>query len=188
MKKPFKQYFLASLAAVVMASFALAPVAEAARDGKGGGGGGGGGGGNRAASAGGGSKQVDRSKADARSTNVRSTSANSVNNNYRNTTTNVNNTNVNRNTNVNNTNVNRNTNVNISVDNNNGWDNDYHPVGTALAVGAAVAVTSAVIGTLVQAPPPGCVPVNYGGMVYQQCGATWYQPQGPQFIVVNPPY
>ena len=169
MKISFKPSFLGSLAAVVMASLALAPVAQAARDGKGGGGGG-----NRAASAGGGGKQVDRSKADARSNNVRSTSTNSVNH-----------SNVNRNTN---TNVNRNTNVNINVDNNNGWDNDYHPVGTALAVGAAVAVTSAVIGSLVPAPPPGCVPVNYGGMVYQQCGGTWYQPQGPQFIVVNPPY
>jgi hypothetical protein len=184
MKKSFKQSFLASLAAVVMASFAVAPVAEAARDGKGGGGGGG----NREASGGGGGKQVDRSKADARSNNVRSTSANSVNNTNVNRNTNVNNTNVNRNTSVNNTSVNRNTNVNVNVDNHNGWDNDYHPVGTALAVGAAVAVTSAVIGSLVPAPPPGCVPVNYGGMIYQQCGSTWYQPQGPQFIVVNPPY
>jgi len=25
-------------------------------------------------------------------------------------------------------------------------------------------------------------------MVYQQCGGTWYQPQGSQYIVVNPPY
>jgi len=25
-------------------------------------------------------------------------------------------------------------------------------------------------------------------MVYQQCGSTWYQPQGSQYVVVNPPY
>ena len=37
-------------------------------------------------------------------------------------------------------------------------------------------------------PPPGCVPVNYGGVVYQQCGSTWYAPQGSQFAVVAPPY
>jgi hypothetical protein len=30
--------------------------------------------------------------------------------------------------------------------------------------------------------------VNYGGTVYQQCGSTWYQPQGSQYVVVNPPY
>ena len=54
--------------------------------------------------------------------------------------------------------------------------------------GATVAVTSAVIGSMVRTPPPGCVPVNYGGMVYQQCGTTWYQPQGAQYVVINPPY
>jgi hypothetical protein len=41
---------------------------------------------------------------------------------------------------------------------------------------------------MVHAVPAGCVPVNYGGMVYQQCGGVWYQPQGPQYMVVNPPY
>ena len=58
----------------------------------------------------------------------------------------------------------------------------------AVAVGAAVAVTSAVIGSMVNTVPANCVPVNYGGMVYQQCGSTWYQPQGSQYVVVNPPY
>ena len=71
---------------------------------------------------------------------------------------------------------------------NNGWDNDYHPVATAAAVTAAVAVTSAVVGSMVRTVPAGCVPVNYGGMIYQQCGSTWYQPQGSQYIVINPPY
>ena len=47
---------------------------------------------------------------------------------------------------------------------------------------------SAIIGSMVRTVPGNCVPVNYGGMVYQQCGSTWYQPQGPQYIVVNQPY
>ncbi len=120
-------------------------------------------------------RQVDSSKADARTNNVRSTSTNNVNSN--------------RNTNVN---ASRNTNVNVNVNNNNccnnGWDNDYHPVATAAAVGATVAVTSAIVGSMVRTVPANCVPVNYGGMVYQQCGGTWYQPQGSQFVVVNAPY
>ena len=36
--------------------------------------------------------------------------------------------------------------------------------------------------------PGNCAPVNYSGMVYQRCGNTWYQPQGSQYVVVNPPY
>jgi hypothetical protein len=97
-----------------------------------------------------------------------------------------------RNTSVNNVNVNKNVNVNVNNNNNGcchgGWDNDYHPVATAVAVTATVAVTAAVIGSIVKAPPPGCVPVNYRGVIYQQCGQTWYMPQGPQYIVVGPPY
>jgi hypothetical protein len=94
-----------------------------------------------------------------------------------------------------NTNINANKNVNVNVDNNhrggccnNGWDNDYHPVATAAAVTAAVVVTSAVVGSMVRTVPAGCVPVNYGGYIYQQCGSTWYQPQGSQYVVINPPY
>ena len=170
----------AGLVALVVAAFALTSVAEAAREGRGGGGGGGG---NRAApshSGGGGANrapaQANNAKADTRSNNVRSTSVNNVN--------------TSRNTNVN---ASRNTNVNINVEGNNncchnGWDDDYHPVATAAAITATVAVTSAVIGSMVRTVPANCVPVNYGGMVYQQCGSTWYQPQGTQFIVVNPPY
>ncbi|AKM31113.1 hypothetical protein AB870_14770 [Pandoraea faecigallinarum] len=109
---------------------------------------------------------------DARTRNVRNTSVNNVNN-------------------VNNVNVNRN--VNVNVDNHGGyyhggWDDDYHPVATAAAVTAAVGVTAAVVGSVVHSVPANCVPVNYRGMIYQQCGNTWYQPQGTQFIVVNPPY
>jgi hypothetical protein len=176
MKRSFGKLLTASLAALVLASFAMAPYADAAAARGGGGGGGGGaraagsgGGGARAAGAGGGaarqSAQVDNSRADTRTNNVRSTSVNNVN-------------------------VDRDVNVNVEDHGGccGGWDNDYHPVATAAAVGSAVAVTSAVVGSLVRSVPPSCVPVNYGGMVYQQCGSTWYQPQGSQYVVVNPPY
>ena len=169
MKNLFSKLLLTPLAMLVLTSFALAPIAEA--QGRGGGGGGGaraqaaGGGGARAQAAGGGAPrqnaQVNNSRADVRTNNVRNTSVNNVN-------------------------VNRNTNVN--VEGHGGWDNDYHPVATAAAVGATVAVTSAVIGSMTRTVPANCVPVNYGGMVYQQCGSTWYQPQGSQYVVVNPPY
>lgn len=109
----------------------------------------------------GGGGQFNNAHADARSRNVRNTSVNNVN-------------------------VNRN--VNVNVDRHGGWDNDYHPVATAAAVTATVAVTSAVIGSIVHSVPSGCAPVNYGGMIYQQCGGTWYQAQGPNYIVVNAPY
>jgi hypothetical protein len=113
--------------------------------------------------------QVDNSRKDVRTNNVRNSSVNNVNNNV---------------------NVNRNVNVDVDVDRGGccGWDNDYHPVATAAAVTATVAVTSAIVGSIVNAPPPGCVPVNYGGIIYQQCGSTWYQPQGTQYVVINPPY
>jgi len=169
MSYSFRNLVLAPLAALVLASVAVAPPAEAA--GKRGGGGAGaraGGGGSHAG--GGGAKknvQVNNNKRDVRSTNVRNTSVNNVN-------------------------VNKNTNVNVDVDRRGGgccgWDNDYHPIATAAAVTATVAVTSAVVGSIVNAPPPGCVPVNYGGYIYQQCGTTWYQPQGSQYVVINPPY
>ncbi len=178
MKRSFGKLLPAALAALVLASFAMAPYADAARGGGGGGGGGGrgggggGGGGARASGGGGGggggsrqAAQANNSRADARTNNVRSGSVN----------------------NVNNVNVERNVNVEGGCCGG-GWDNDYHPVATAAAVTAAVGVTSAIVGSMVQSPPANCVPVNYGGMVYQQCGGTWYQPQGAQFVVVNPPY
>jgi hypothetical protein len=164
MKRSFGKLRRASLAALVLASFAMVPYADAAGRGGGGGARAAGGGGSARAGAGGGARQsaqVNNSRADARTNNVRSSSVNNVN-------------------------VNRN--VNIDVDHGGGWDNDYHPVARAAAVGAAVAVTSAVVGSMVQSVPPSCVPVDYGGMIYQQCGSTWYQPQGSQFVVVNPPY
>lgn len=154
----------AAMVLFMAAGLALAPLAQAAGN-RGGGGGHAGGG-----HAGGGAKskpQVNHSRTDTRTNNVRSTSVN---------------------------NVNVNKNVNVNVDNNrggcchNGWDNDYHPIATAAAVTATVAVTSAIVGSIVNAPPPGCVPVNYGGYIYQQCGSTWYQPQGTQYVVIAPPY
>lgn len=175
MKTSFTKLFVAPVMALTLASFVMVPVAEAARGGGGGrgggaemrGGGGGGGGGARA-----GGRQIDNSRADARTNNVRSSSVNSVNSNR----------NVNRNTNIN-----ASREVNIDVDNDcchGGWDNDYHPVATA----AAITATAAIIGSLVRTVPANCVPVNYGGVVYQQCGSTWYQPQGGQYVVINPPY
>lgn len=166
MKKSVSKLLVAPLSALLLASFVLAPVAEARERG------GGGGGGRQAAKGGGGNKvKVNNNSRDVRSTNVRNTSVNNVN-------------------------VKKNTNVNVNVDNDRhrhgGWDNDYHPIATAAAVTATVAVTSAVIGSIVRTVPPNCVPVNYHGMIYQQCGNTWYQPQyvGPQvqYVVVAPIY
>lgn len=168
MKYSVSRFILAPLMALIVAGLA-APV-EAAREGGARAGGAQAGGGARAsgAQAGGGgarqSAQVNSSRKDVRTNNVRNTSVNNVN-------------------------VNRNVNVNVEGHGGCcGWDNDYHPVATAAAVGATVAVTSAVVGSMVRYPPPGCVPVNYGGIVYQQCGTTWYQPQGSQYVVINPPY
>src|SRR5262245_42491803 len=161
MKSSLRKRFLAALTACALAGFTVATVVEAA-------GARGGGGGARAAGGGAGpSAQVNNRRADARTNEVRSSSVNNVN--------------VSRDVNVS-----RNVNVDVDVDRGCcGWD---HPVAAAAVVGATVAATSAVVGSIVYAPPPGCVPVNYGGMVYQQCGSTWYQPQGSQYVVVNPPY
>jgi hypothetical protein len=146
MKSANRKLLLAKSAALVLASFALMSVTQAYV-----------GGATRQTA------QINNSRADVRTNNVRNTSVN----------------------NVNNVNVQKNVNVNVQGG---GWDNAYHPVATAAAVGATVAVTSAVVGSMVRTVPAGCVPVNYGGVVYQQCGATWYQPQGGQYIVVHPPY
>ena len=164
MKRSFNTLFVASLTAFVLVGFAMAPAAEAAR---------GGGGGARAGGAGGGgaSRQVNNSNRDARANNVRDTSVNNVNSSR----------NVNRDVSRD---VSRDVNVDVDVDHHGGWDNDYHPIAAA----AVVAGTAAIIGSMVSTVPASCVPINYGGMIYQQCGSTWYQPQGAQYIVVNPPY
>ena len=100
--------------------------------------------------------------------------------------------NVNRSTSVNrNTNVNVDRDVNIDVDVDNGWNDWDHPVARAAAVTTAVAVTSAVIGSIVYSVPPSCVTTVVNGVAYQQCGNTWYQPQYAgttvQYVVVNAP-
>ena len=66
MKKSFSKFFLAPLTVLVLASFALAPVAEAGRGGGGGGGARAGGG----AHAGGGDRQINNSNRDVRANNV----------------------------------------------------------------------------------------------------------------------
>ncbi|WP_028225111.1 DUF6515 family protein [Paraburkholderia ferrariae] len=61
------------------------------------------------------------------------------------------------------------------------------PVAAAVMVG----VTAAVVGSIVATLPPSCGTVVVGGVAYEQCGATWYQPQyvgtQVQYVVVAPP-
>lgn len=90
----------------------------------------------------------------------------------------------------NNVNVNNRKNVNVNVNHNGGgyhgggccygggYHNDvWHAVGTAAAVTATVAVTSAVIGSVTTSRPTGCVPSTINGASYLQCGSNWYQPE-----------
>ena len=93
-------------------------------------------------------------------------------------------TSVNRNATVNqNVNVTRNVNVDV--------DNRCCGNGQALAVAGAVAVTAAAIGTVAHSIPPSCTAVVSGGVTYQQCGSTWYQPQyagtSVTYVVTSPP-
>lgn len=90
-----------------------------------------------------------------------------------------------------NVNTNRNVNVDRHVDIDVDNDHHHHPIATAAAVGATVAVTSAVVGSMVRTLPPSCSAVVVNGMTYQQCGGAWYQPQyagsSVQYVVINPP-
>lgn len=97
-----------------------------------------------------------------------------------------------------NVNVDNNRNVNVNVNGNgcggcnNGWyDDDDWNVGRAVVTTAAVVGTAAVIGSIVSSVPPSCVQTNINGIIYQQCGNTWYQPQyvgsTVNYVVVNPP-
>ena len=93
-------------------------------------------------------------------------------------------TTVNRNATVNqNVNVSRNVNVDV--------DHGCCGNGQALAVAGAVAVTAAAVGTVAHSIPPSCTAVVSGGVTYQQCGSTWYQPQyagtSVTYVVTNPP-
>ncbi len=44
-----------------------------------------------------------------------------------------------------------------------------------------IVVTSVYVATL----PPACTTVIIEGVTLHQCGATYYQPQGTQYVVVN---
>jgi hypothetical protein len=102
-----------------------------------------------------------------------------------------------------NININNSTNVNVVGNNRGGYyggggccyNNHYDvwdAVGTAAAVTATVAVTSAIIGSVTTTRPPDCVQSNYGNTTYLQCGSTWYQPamvgSNVQYVVVARPY
>jgi hypothetical protein len=67
----------------------------------------------------------------------------------------------------------------------------YRPVARAAVVVGAAAVTAVAVGSVVRTLPPSCSTIVAGGVTYQQCGSTWYQPQysGSQvtYVVVNPP-
>ncbi|MDO8707491.1 MAG: hypothetical protein Q7U27_24615 [Pseudomonas sp.] len=102
-------------------------------------------------------------------------------------------------TNINNStrnvNINNNRDVDIDVDGHGryGYDDHYHPIATAAAVTATVAVTAAVVGSILTPAqmPTSCVQVMQYNTVYMQCGSTWYQPQyqgsNVTYVVVNAP-
>ncbi|WP_339453811.1 hypothetical protein [Pseudomonas sp. EA_5y_Pfl2_R50] len=102
-------------------------------------------------------------------------------------------------------NSNRNVNRNVNIDNHRdvdidvdghgryGYDDHYHPIATAAAVTATVAVTAAVVGSILTPAqmPSSCVQVIRYNVAYMQCGSTWYQPQyqgsDVTYVVVNAP-
>jgi hypothetical protein len=53
--------------------------------------------------------------------------------------------------------------------------------GVARRTARRIVVTSAVVATL----PAGCETVVIEGTTLQQCGGTYYQPSGNQYVVVN---
>ena len=133
--------------------------------------------------------QARDAKGGATKTNVNKNANSNRNSNVgSNKNVNVNN-NSNKNVNVNsnkNVNVNSNRNVNVNVD----YDDHHHPIGTAVAIGATVAVTAAIVGSVTTTLPPACTVVMMNGLAYQQCGTVWYQPQyvgsSVQYVVVAP--
>ena len=94
-----------------------------------------------------------------------------------------------------NVNINNYRDVDIDVDGHGryGYDDDYHPIATAAAVTATVAVTAAVVGSILTPAqmPNSCVQVIRYDVAYMQCGSTWYQPQyqgsDVTYVVVNAP-
>lgn len=84
--------------------------------------------------------------------------------------------------------------VNINVDNDHhdhgwDWDDDYHPIARGVAFGAAAAVTSAVIGSMIYSLPPACSPYMTS---YYYCGGVYYAPQYQGdtvvYVVVDQPH
>lgn len=61
-----------------------------------------------------------------------------------------------------------------------------------MAFGAAAAVTSAAVGSMIYSLPPGCATHPYGGYSYYSCGNVWYAPQyqgdSVTYVVVDSPY
>ena len=75
-----------------------------------------------------------------------------------------------------------------------GYHGGYHydSWGAPLAAAAALTTTALVVGTMVATlPTTGCSTVMAGGVAYQKCGATYYQPvyegTNVQYVVTNPP-
>ncbi|HEU4454738.1 MAG TPA: hypothetical protein VFR81_16840 [Longimicrobium sp.] len=100
-------------------------------------------------------------------------------------------------------NIDRDINVNRDIDINahGGWYDDHdgcceHPWAAAAVVADVAATTAAVntalaIGSVVNTLPATCVSEVIGGVVYENCGGTWYAPRfegtGTTYVVVAPP-
>ena len=157
-----------SAVGLALSLVASAPDAGAQRGGGGGARGGGGGGAARAGGGGGSAR-----------TNVQQSNANANRN--------VNqNGNVNRNVNVNqNVNVDRDVHVDSHYDHYDRWG---HPIAAAAVTTAAVVAVGTMVATI---PSSGCSAVAMGGVSYQHCGSTYYQPvysgSSVSYVVVNPP-
>lgn len=77
--------------------------------------------------------------------------------------------------------------VNVNVNGNgygHGYGYGYHPVARGVVAGAT---TAAIMGHYYNALPSGCATVHQNGMVYHQCGSTWYRTDGNQYVVVQHP-
>jgi hypothetical protein len=75
--------------------------------------------------------------------------------------------------------------VNVNVNGHgHGYGYGYHPVARGVVAGATAA---AVMGHYYRTLPPGCATVNQHGIVYHQCGSTWYRTEGTQYVVVQQP-
>jgi hypothetical protein len=85
-------------------------------------------------------------------------------------------------------NVNRNVNRDVNVDRD--WDADGFWAGAA--VGTAVGVGAAAIGSYAYSVPAGCRTVVVNGLTYRDCNGSWYAPRysGSDIVyeVVGSPY